>query len=51
MRQEIEQDLPRLYRLARLRAEEHMLDEGPPAVPLPDTCPWPLSDLLVAVER
>jgi hypothetical protein len=48
MRQEIEQDLPGLYRLARLRAEAHMLDEGPPAVPLPEACPWTLAELLAA---
>jgi hypothetical protein len=46
MRQEIEQDLPGLYRLARLRTEAHVLDGGPPAVALPKTCPWSLAELL-----
>ena len=46
MRQEIEQDLPAIYRLARLRAEAHMLDEGQPAVVLPESCPWSLAELL-----
>ena len=47
MRQDIERDLPGLYRLARLRAEAHVLDEeGPPSDTLPETCPWPLAELL-----
>ena len=46
MGQEIEQDLPGLYRLAKLRAEAHALEEGPPVAALPETCPWPLASLL-----
>jgi len=46
MRRELTPDLPDLYRLARLGAERHVLDEGAPAAPLPDTCPWTLDELL-----
>ena len=47
MRQDVERDLPGLYRLARLRAEAHVLDEeGPPGAAMPETCPWALVDLL-----
>jgi len=46
MRQEIEQDLPGLYRLAKLRAESRVLEEGPPGAALPETCPWQLAGLL-----
>jgi hypothetical protein len=45
MRQGIEPDLPRLYRLARVRAERHLLDV-PATVPLPRDCPWMLDELL-----
>lgn len=46
MRREIEPAWERLYRRARRRALTHMLDAGPPAVPLPDACPWTLDELL-----
>jgi len=46
MRRELAPDLPDLYRLARLGAERHVLEEGAPAAPLPDTCPWTLDELL-----
>jgi hypothetical protein len=44
MRREIEPGLSDLYRLARL--EGHVLNEGPPATALPETCPWTLDELL-----
>lgn len=39
-------DLAAIDRLARLGVERHVVDEGAPKVPLPDTCPWTLDGLL-----
>jgi hypothetical protein len=48
--QEIEPELPDAYRLARLGVEGHVLDEGPPAIALPDQCPWTLGEDVFAVQ-
>jgi Domain of unknown function DUF29 len=50
MRRTVEPDMARLYRLARLRALQHMIAAGPPTVPLPDDCPWTLDALLAKGE-
>jgi hypothetical protein len=39
-------DLAAHYRLARLGVARHIVDEGAPAAPLPDTCPWTLDEML-----
>jgi hypothetical protein len=39
-------NLGSLYRRAVLATKQHMLDEGPPATPLPDQCPFLLDGLL-----
>jgi hypothetical protein len=44
MRNEI--NLGSLYRRATLAIKPHMRDEGPPAIPLPDQCPFSLDALL-----
>jgi hypothetical protein len=46
----IEAELAALYRIARLDMDAHMLDAGPSAAPLPETCPWTLDQLLAEAE-
>ena len=44
MRKDI--NMAKLYRRARRAAQRHMVDADAPSVPLPDTCPWTLDELL-----
>jgi hypothetical protein len=46
----VDKELADLFRIARLDTDAHMLDAGPPAVPLPATCPWTLDQLLAEAE-
>jgi Domain of unknown function DUF29 len=46
----IEEELPDLFHIARLDTAAHMLDAGPPAAPLPASCPWTLDELLAEAE-
>lgn len=46
MARDIEPVLGEHYREAVLLVGRHMLDTGPPAVPLPSECPWTLDELL-----